>query len=279
MQLRSSSALCLALICTCGFSAPQEKPQNMTKVYRVGKDVTTPEPVPKDYSAVLVSTCDRTKPVKSDMKLVVDPTGFPQDVSVDQSTDPDVAQLLLQWMAAVKFKPALRDGNPIAAGISDRIEVGICYAKETDQVGNPITRLHLNSAPIHKISPWKDAPPEIQFFVSGNDSQSDTASKPAQNDAAVEYIAKGITPPIPVYTVDPHYSEEGRKKHIQGECMVQVIVDAQGIIQNARIVKPLGYGLDEMAIEAVKSYRLKPARKDGKPAPVYITIAINFRLR
>jgi periplasmic protein TonB len=37
-------------------------------------------------------------------------------------------------------------------------------------------------------------------------------------------------------------------------------------------------GLDEKALEAVLRYRFKPAMKGGKPVPVLITIAVNFRL-
>jgi TonB family protein len=58
-----------------------------------------------------------------------------------------------------------------------------------------------------------------------------------------------------------------------------LIVDAQGNPQNVHIVRTLGMGLDEKALEAVRKYKFKPAMKDGKiPVPVPITVEVNFRL-
>ena len=94
----------------------------------------------------------------------------------------------------------------------------------------------------------------------------------------VEHIGGGVSQPQPIYTVDPEFSEEARRSKYQGEVMVQVIVDAQGNVQSPRIVRPLGMGLDEKALEAVVKYKFKPALKNGKPVAVYLTVAINFRL-
>ena len=60
--------------------------------------------------------------------------------------------------------------------------------------------------------------------------------------------------------------------------MVTIIVDWRGIPQNLRIVRSLGMGLDEKALDAVRRYRFKPAMKDGKPVPVMMTVEVNFRL-
>jgi len=55
-------------------------------------------------------------------------------------------------------------------------------------------------------------------------------------------------------------------------------VDAHGYPENPRVVRSLGMGLDEKALEAVQRYRFKPAMKDGKPVPVTILVEVNFRL-
>ncbi|HEY2860173.1 MAG TPA: energy transducer TonB [Terracidiphilus sp.] len=60
--------------------------------------------------------------------------------------------------------------------------------------------------------------------------------------------------------------------------MISLIVDAQGNPQNPRVVRHLGMGLDEKALQAVQGYRFKPARKNGKAVPVMVTVAVNFRL-
>ena len=60
---------------------------------------------------------------------------------------------------------------------------------------------------------------------------------------------------------------------------MQIIVDAQGNPRNPRIVRALGMGLDEKALEAVMKYKFKPAMKDGKtPVSVMLSIEVNFRM-
>ena len=60
--------------------------------------------------------------------------------------------------------------------------------------------------------------------------------------------------------------------------MISIIVDSRGYPQSPRVVRSLGMGLDEKALDAVRRYRFKPAMKDGKPVPVMITVEVNFRL-
>jgi protein TonB len=91
-------------------------------------------------------------------------------------------------------------------------------------------------------------------------------------------IGSGVSAPVPLNTVEAEFSDEARKAKYQGIVTVEIIVDAQGNPQNPRVVRPLGMGLDEKAIEAVRKYRFKPAMKDGKPVPVKISVEINFRL-
>jgi len=48
--------------------------------------------------------------------------------------------------------------------------------------------------------------------------------------------------------------------------------------QDVRIVRKLGYGLDEQAVEAVRKYRFEPAMHDGKPVPVEVNIQVAFKI-
>lgn len=88
----------------------------------------------------------------------------------------------------------------------------------------------------------------------------------------------GVTAPVPLVTPEAEFSDEARRVKHQGVCTVAVIVDANGIPRNAHILRSLGMGLDEKALEAVQLYRFKPAKKDGKAMPVEIVVEVNFRL-
>jgi len=88
-----------------------------------------------------------------------------------------------------------------------------------------------------------------------------------------------VSAPVPLNSVEAEFSDEARRSKYQGVCLIYVIVDAQGNPQNPRVVRPLGMGLDEKALEAVRKYKFKPAMKDGRtPVPVGITVEVNFRL-
>ncbi len=88
----------------------------------------------------------------------------------------------------------------------------------------------------------------------------------------------GVSQPIPIFTPEAEFSDEARRQKYQGVCMISVIIDAQGNPQSPRVVQRLGMGLDEKALEAVLKYRFKPAKKDGKPVAVRISVMVNFRL-
>ena len=84
---------------------------------------------------------------------------------------------------------------------------------------------------------------------------------------------------MPLNQVEAEFSDEARRAKYQGVCLVSLIVDAQGNPQDPHVVRTLGMGLDEKAMEAVRKYKFKPAMKDGHtPVPVMITVEVNFRL-
>jgi TonB family protein len=93
------------------------------------------------------------------------------------------------------------------------------------------------------------------------------------------HIGGGVSAPVPINAVEAEFSDEARRAKYQGVCLIQLIVDAQGNPQNPRVIRALGMGLDEKALEAVRKYKFKPAMKDGRtPVPVMITVEVNFRL-
>jgi TonB family protein len=91
-------------------------------------------------------------------------------------------------------------------------------------------------------------------------------------------LPPGVKPPVPINTPEPEYSAEARRKKIQGDVLVSVVVDENGLPAAPRIVRGLGYGLDENAIDAVMNYRFQPAVRNGKPVPARISVDVIFKL-
>jgi periplasmic protein TonB len=95
----------------------------------------------------------------------------------------------------------------------------------------------------------------------------------------VYHVGGGVSAPVPLNSVEAEFSDEARRAKYQGVCLIQMIVDAHGMPQDPHVIRALGMGLDQKALEAVRKYRFKPALKDGKiPVPVMITVEVNFRL-
>jgi protein TonB len=91
-------------------------------------------------------------------------------------------------------------------------------------------------------------------------------------------IGGGVSQPQVIYQVDPEFSEEARKAKFMGVVLVNLIVDTRGLPQNVHILRGVGMGLDEKAIEAVRQYRFKPAMEGGKPVPVELNVEVNFQI-
>jgi TonB family protein len=87
-----------------------------------------------------------------------------------------------------------------------------------------------------------------------------------------------LTAPVALYRPEPPYTEEARRAKLQGTVMLMIDIDIHGQAQNIRVVRSLGLGLDERAVEAVRTWRFKPAYRDGKPVMTTATIEVNFRL-
>ena len=92
------------------------------------------------------------------------------------------------------------------------------------------------------------------------------------------HIGGGVTAPKVLHKMEPEYTEEGRVAKYQGTVVLAVEIDPNGVAQNIRIVKGLGFGLDENAVMAVQQWRFQPATKDGAAVTVQARIEVNFRL-
>jgi protein TonB len=91
-------------------------------------------------------------------------------------------------------------------------------------------------------------------------------------------VGGGISAPQAISSPDPAYTEEARSAKKQGTCVLKLIVDSTGHPRDLRVVRGLGFGLDEKALEAVRQWRFQPALKDGRPVDVQISVEVEFHL-
>ncbi len=96
-------------------------------------------------------------------------------------------------------------------------------------------------------------------------------------DGAYDVSGPGVSPPVVVHSVDPSFGEEARYHKFSCTVVVGLIVDYKGMPQKVHVTKGVGNSLDDRAVEAVRQYRFKPAKKDGVPVPVKVLVAVNFK--
>jgi len=92
-------------------------------------------------------------------------------------------------------------------------------------------------------------------------------------------VGGGISPPAVLSRIEPAYSEEARRARYQGSVILSAIVRKDGTIQILKVLRGLGLGLDENAIEALKLWRFRPGMRAGEPVDVALNIEVNFALR
>jgi TonB family protein len=105
---------------------------------------------------------------------------------------------------------------------------------------------------------------------------------PLPPDASKKYLFSGeggISSPECVYCPNPQFSAEAKKIKLQGTVLLDAIITAEGSATQITVVKGLGHGLDEHAIECVKEWRLRPAiEADGNPVSIPAPLEVVFRL-
>jgi TonB family protein len=87
-----------------------------------------------------------------------------------------------------------------------------------------------------------------------------------------------VKPPHLLTVIDPTSNDYAQKNNIAGMVFLQMVVDAQGRPGAVTIVRPIGFGLDEKAVEAVQHAQFRPGTLNGKPVPELVNLQVTFRI-
>jgi TonB family protein len=86
------------------------------------------------------------------------------------------------------------------------------------------------------------------------------------------------TPLRVIRTVEAKYTKEALDAKLEGVVILSAVVGVNGIASDIQLVRGLGKGLDEKAIEALRQWRFSPATKYGEPVSTKAQFEIDFRL-
>jgi TonB family protein len=89
----------------------------------------------------------------------------------------------------------------------------------------------------------------------------------------------GIQPPRLIKEVRADYTEEARQRGLSGEVELEIVVRRDGAVGDVKILRGLGAGLNDRAVQAVRQWRFTPAQRQGTPVDVIVEVAVEFKLR
>lgn len=135
----------------------------------------------------------------------------------------------------------------------------------------PATEPSNDDAPHVAHSTPSPAPPEEQIRTPSPESTSrtDPGSEPLQ-------VGGDVMAPIVVHRVEPVFPLVAEKARVSGTVIIRLVIDADGRMTDAQVIKPLPFGLSEAALEAVRKWRFKPATRGGKPVASIFSIPVTF---
>jgi TonB family protein len=242
----------------------------LSTYYSVGPDVTSPELIPSNPLPVFTGKCKKQDD-SVEFVVIVDKTGEPRSILYSRGLVTDSDKLALQIVTADRFMPGTHNGEPTAVVISVTVSLKGCIESTKDESGHKSELFHLRSQPAQELAAIVRPPGEMTPVSS---------FQPSMNSDGPEFYRVGgsVTAPVPLNSVEAHYTNAARKAKIQGNCWISFIVNANGIPQTPKVIHGLDPGLDQNALDSVSKYRFRPAMKDGHPVPVILTVQVNFKL-
>jgi TonB family protein len=129
-----------------------------------------------------------------------------------------------------------------------------------------------NGVAVSDSRPAQRAVVQQAGFGSADVPAPPTGGHTAQTIAPRIVPAEILWKPVPVYT------EEARKQKVEGEVLVEAVLEASGKVKVLRVVRGLGHGLDEEAVKEAGQLRFKPALSDGQPSDSTVVLHVVFRI-
>jgi TonB family protein len=212
------------------------------------------EPTPKELAAAqTLKTRDAAAPATAEA-----PKPATQAVTAEtNATLKDTNDALKQTNAALKeTNDALKAVSPAHSAMVMNKALNTIFANDLD----PVMMSHLPEY-------WQ------AYFTSKSEHR-----QYMPKDASIKVVSEGVTPPRVLNSIDPSSNEFAQKYGIAGMALLRTVVDATGVPRQMAIQRPIGFGLDEKAVEAIKNSHFTPATVNGQPVPVVIDLVVTFRI-
>ena len=265
---------------TCGCGNYQLQSQT-----RSSNNSSTP-----NYSANLPANPQTRPPANT--KPTLQPASYKSPAATRQSTPaPDPVHVAAGVIAGTKIFGV----NPIyppdakANRIQGAVVIEVIIGKDgTIQNINSVTGPDmLQESAIEAVRQWiykpyllNGQPTEVQSTITVNYTLGPTDPDDQNDEASAitpKKIGGSVSAPVLIYSVQAEYSPQAKADKINGKVLINLWVNEQGLPSHVHVLRGLGEGLDEKAVEAVKQYKFNPAMEDGKPVLVELSIEVKFQ--
>jgi TonB family protein len=186
------------------------------------------------------------------VRVLVSPSGKTEDITVLRG-DPSFSESAVRAIRKWHFQPAAEQGHPAETVYKVHVRF------------NPLLRQANSDVEVESPrpeTPWIELPP---LHISSGETVH-KVSEP------------GVIAPKALYTPEPEFSEEARKKKEQGTVNLVLVVGVDGLPRDLRVACSSWPDLIQNAIQSVRQWKFDPATKDGQPVPVEIQIEVSFKL-
>jgi TonB family protein len=198
------------------------------------------------------------------------------DFKMAQASDMGSLSEALMWEAIAEHK--LKNEADAGKAFEASLRAADPQALQTSVVMEIYSQFLTSQGRAEEAKAMLDQSAVVRKAAAANDMVSQKMDQEYATGTGLFTVGGGTSAPVLLHKVEPEYSADARAAGYSGVVALRVVVGTDGTVHDVRIVRPLGLGLDQKAIEAVQKWTFKPAMRDGKPVNVYATIEVNFRL-
>jgi len=217
--------------------------------------------------------------------------GFAQVWNVAEVGDPElVTPFHVSFVPSLPPAPATRQQAQPATPPKPRPEPQRLAQPDTERIPEALEpRTDTSTGPSVPESPWTG--PGDEHSVDAGPSNGPLPG-PGPADAPIEIVPVAAPPQDEILTVGgavsrpvqltgqpPRYTKTALHARVEGNVIVEAVIDERGRVSNVRVLRGLPMGLDQAAVDAVRSWTFEPAKLGGRPVKVYYSLTVKFQLK
>ncbi|HEY9126892.1 MAG TPA: energy transducer TonB, partial [Acidobacteriaceae bacterium] len=191
----------------------------LVQVFTQSSDVTAPELLPPTNPLVVPDNCKGK--IKSEIRFstIIDLQGAPRNITFLSATGNDLDKFALLMLDRERFKPATRNNRPVAVAQAVNIKLEICHTDSTTVDGAPATFLHLRSKPELTLTPLPDPPKQVILGATVDQNLARNYQSAHFDQVGQQKYGSKITEPKLLLYTEAKFSDEARRKSIEGTCI------------------------------------------------------------